>query len=93
MADDKNAPAQLDEALVKQLLDNLETNDDFRKQFQASPEAALRSLGYAGPMGCLSLKSGELASPKQIKMQRAKLEGAMVGIQHADCPLDAQAPL
>ena len=90
MADDKNAPAQLDDALVKQLLDNLESNDDFRRQFQASPEAALRSLGYAGPTGCLSLKSGKLVSPEQIKAQRDKLQEVMVGIQGMDCALSAQ---
>ncbi len=93
MTNDNNAPAQLDEALVKKLLDNLETNEKFRKQFEASPEAALRSLGYDGPSGCLTLKSGTLASASQIKAQRAKLEASMVGIQHAECPLDAQAPL
>lgn len=84
-------PAGLHPQLVKKLLDNLETSDDFRAQFQKSPEQALRSLGYADPWACMTLKEGAtLASPTQIKAQRAKLEQAMVGIQHQLCVLEAQ---
>lgn len=84
-------PAGLHPQLVKKLLDNLEGNHDFRALFQESPEQALRSLGYTDPWACMTLKSG-LASPEEIKKQRAKLEDALSGIQGMICPLDAQAP-
>lgn len=90
--DDKIPPAGLHPRLARKLLDNLESNDAFRKQFQDSPEQALRSLGYTDPWACMTLTSGaKLASPEQIKAQRNKLEDAMVGIQGMLCPLDAQA--
>lgn len=82
-------PAGLHPRLVRKLLDNLESNGDFRKQFQESPEQALRSLGYTDPWACLQL-NGALASPEQIKAQRSKLEDTMVGIHGMFCPLDAQ---
>ena len=63
MAQDKIPPAGLHPQLVKKLLDNLESNDAFRQQFQQSPEQALRSLGYTDPWACMQLKSGTLASP------------------------------
>ena len=44
MAAEPVPPAALHPELVKRLLDNLETNDDFRATFQADPEKALRSL-------------------------------------------------
>ena len=91
MENDRIPPAGLHPRLVKKLLDNLESNDDFRKQFQESPEQALRSIGYIDPWDCLALKAGaSLASPQQIKAQRSKLEDTMVSIQHQDCPLTMQ---
>lgn len=88
-SEEKLPPAGLHPQLVKRLLDNLESSDDFRKLFQQSPEQALRSIGYTDPWNCMSLKSG-LASPEAIKAQRAKLEDAFGGIQGMICPLDAQ---
>lgn len=89
--DDKIPPAGLHPRLVKKLLDNLESNDGFRTLFQESPEKALRSLGYTDPWACMELRSGtQLASPKQIKAQRNKLEDTMVGIQGYMCPLESQ---
>ena len=38
----------------------------------------------------MTLKSGKLASPDQIKAQRNKLEDAMVSIQHQLCAFEAQ---
>jgi putative modified peptide len=94
MENDRIPPAGLHPRLVKKLLDNLESNDDFRRQFEASPEQALRSLGYTDPWECLTLKaSTSLASPEQIRAQRNKLEEAMVNVQHQDCPLSAQEGL
>jgi putative modified peptide len=87
---DKIPPAGLHPRLVRKLLDNLESNEAFRKQFQESPEQALRSIGYTDPWACLQLKSGTLASPEQIKAQRNKLEDTMVGIQGHMCPLESQ---
>lgn len=89
--EDKIPPAGLHPQLVKTLLDKLESDDAFRQQFQQSPEQALRSIGCTDTLGCLALKSGAtLASPEQIKAQRAKLEVSMTSIQKADCPLEAQ---
>lgn len=89
--EDKIPPAGLHPRLVRKLLDNLESNDDFRKQFQESPEQALRSIGYTDPWACMTLQSGaKLASPKQIKEQRNKLEDTMVNIQEQSCTLEAQ---
>lgn len=91
--DDKIPPAGLHPRLVGKLLDNLESDDAFRKQFQESPEQALRSLGYTDPWACMTLTSGaKLASPEQIKAQRNKLEDTMVSIQKMSCALDAQEP-
>ena len=76
---------------VKSLLDKLETDNDFRDQFQKSPQQALHSLGYTDSVSCMTLKPGAtLASADQIKAQRVKLEASLVGIQRADCPLEAQ---
>lgn len=92
MNEDKIPPAGLHPRLVRKLLDNLESNDDFRALFQKSPEEALRLIGYSDPWECMTLSSGaKLASPEQIKAQRNKLEDMMVGIQGMLCPLDAQA--
>lgn len=89
--DDKIPPAGLHPRLVRKLLDNLESNDDFRAAFAESPEKALRSIGYTDPWGCMQLRAGQkLASPEQIKAQRNKLEDAMVGIQAQLCPLSDQ---
>lgn len=88
---DKIPPAGLHPRLVKKLLDNLESNDDFRALFQKSPEQALRSIGYTDPWACMQVKEGaDLASTQQIKAQRSKLEDAMVGIHGMTCPLHAQ---
>jgi putative modified peptide len=90
--EDKIPPAGLHPRLVRKLLDNLESNEDFRAMFQESPEKALRSIGYTDPWDCMALASGtKLASPEQIRAQRNKLEDTMVGIQKMLCPLDAQA--
>lgn len=89
--EDKIPPAGLHPRLVKKLLDNLESNEDFRTMFQESPEKALRSLGYTDPWTCMTLQSGaKLASPDQIKAQRSKLEDTMVSVQQYECALDAQ---
>ena len=88
--DDKIPPAGLHPQLVTRLLDNLQSNDAFRAQFQESPEKALRSLGYTDPWDCMQLHSGELASPEQIKAQREKLEQSLLGIYGMICPMDAQ---
>ena len=91
MAQDKIPPAGLHPQLVKKLLDNLESNNEFRQQFQKSPEQALRSLGYTDPWACMAVKAGQtLASPEQIKAQRTKLESAMTQIQSAECVLSMQ---
>lgn len=84
-------PAGLHPLLVKKLLDNLEQNDEFRAQFQKSPEQALRSLGYTDPWECMkSISEGTLASPEQIKAQRTLLETSLSSIQHFECDLSAQ---
>lgn len=88
--DDRIPPAGLHPRLVRRLLDNLVDNEDFRALFQASPEKALRSIGYTDPWECMTLRSGKLASPERIKAQRAKLEDAMVAVQSHVCPFDAQ---
>jgi putative modified peptide len=90
MSADRIPPSGLHPRLISSLLDNLEQNAEFRAMFQESPENALRSLGYTDPWDCMSLKSG-LASPEEIKKQRAKLEDALSGIQGMTCPLEAQA--
>lgn len=90
--EDKIPPAGLHPRLVRKLLDNLESNDDFRELFQKSPEQALRSIGYTDPWACLQLKEGaDLVSPEQIKAQRYKLEDSLVSVYGMLCPLDAQA--
>ncbi|MGV8943497.1 NHLP-related RiPP peptide [Thermomonas sp.] len=84
-------PAGLHPRLVKKLLDNLESNDDFRAMFAESPEKALRSIGYTDPWACMTLKAGtKLASPAQIKAQRHKLEDVMVGVQAQELALSEQ---
>jgi putative modified peptide len=88
---DKLPPAGLHPQLVTRLLDNLESNDEFRALFQQSPEQALRSIGYSDPWECMSpSERATLASPEKIRSQRTKLEAAMVGIQGMLCPLHAQ---
>ena len=91
MAQDKDPPAGMPPRLVKQLLDNLETNDAFRAAFSASPERALRSLGYTDSTDCMQLRAGaKLASPEEIKAQRGKLEASLGAIHGMICPLEAQ---
>lgn len=92
VAQDKIPPGGLHPRLVKTLLDKLETDDTFRSSFAASPEQALRSIGYTDPWDCLQLKTGaKLASPAQIKAQRAKLESSLTAIHGMICSLDDQA--
>lgn len=87
----KTPPAGLNPKLAKSLLDKLESDDDFRAQFEQSPEQALRSLGYTDSTECLALKPGAtLASPEQIRTQRVKLQATLVGIQAQECPLSHQ---
>ena len=91
MTDKKTPPAGLSPRIAKALLDKLETDNDFRAQFEQSPEKALRALGYTDSVSCMTLKAGAtLASPEQIKAQRQKLEQVMVGIQQMDCAMDSQ---
>lgn len=91
MTQDKNPPPGLHPRVAKLLLDKLESDDDFRDAFVKSPGEALRSIGHTEAAPCISLKAGAtLASPAQIKAQRAKIEGLMVGIQGYDCALSAQ---
>lgn len=67
--------AGLHPELVRRLLDNLERNQEFRAIFQASPEQALRSLGYQDPWVCLQANDkNRLASPEDIREQRQKIE-------------------
>jgi putative modified peptide len=78
MAEEPIPPAGLHPDLVKRLLDNLESNDDFRTTFQADPEKALRALGYQDPWACMQFNAEhELPSPEDIKQQREKLEGTL----------------
>lgn len=88
--DDRLPPAGLHPRLVRRLLDHLAEDDAFRALFQASPEKALRSIGYTDPWDCMQLNGSPLASPEQIRAQRDKLEEAMVGVQGHDCPFAAQ---
>lgn len=84
-------PPGLPPRIAKLLLDKLENDDDFRDAFSKAPGQALRSIGHADAAPCLALKAGQtLASPEQIKAQRSKIEGEMVGIQGQDCSLSAQ---
>lgn len=91
MAQDKAPVPGLHPRVAKVLLDKLESDNEFREAFVKSPDEALRSIGHTEDAPCLAIKSGAtLASPEQIKAQRAKLEEAMVGIQSYDCALAAQ---
>jgi putative modified peptide len=90
MANERIPPAGLHPLLVERLLDNLESNEAFRKQFQESPEQALRSLGYTDPWTCMTMAGSELASPELIKAQRGKLQATLVSIQKMSCALAAQ---
>lgn len=91
MTQDKSPPPGLNPRVAKLLLDKLETDNDFRDAFVSSPDQALRSIGHTEAAPCIALKPGAtLASPEQIKAQRAKIEGLMVGIQGYDCALSAQ---
>lgn len=92
MANDKTPPAGLSPQIAKTLLDKLESDNDFRAQFEQSPDKALRALGYTDSTECMALKPGaKLASPEQIKAKRVKLQEVMVGVQQMTCPLEAQA--
>ncbi len=91
MAKDKIPPAGLHPQLVKKLLDELESNEGFRKDFQESPEKALRALGYTDPWDCMQMDSGaKLASPEQIRSQRVKLADSLVSIHGYLCPPELQ---
>ena len=85
-------PPGLPPRIVKLLLDKLETDEAFRAAFVKAPEQALHAIGHTAAAPCLALKAGQtLASPEQIRAQRAKLEEVMTGIQGMDCALSAQA--
>ena len=85
MAAEPVPPAALHPELVKRLLDNLETNDDFRATFQADPEKALRSLGYQDPWACMQCDKGApLASAEDFRGQRQKLEVALTSAMRMD---------
>jgi len=87
----QDGPPGLPPRIAKLLLDKLETDDAFREAFAKAPGQALRSIGHADAAPCIALKEGAtLASPAQIKAQRSKIEGLMVGIQGQDCELSAQ---
>lgn len=87
----QDGPPGLPPRIAKALLDKLETDDSFRAAFSKAPADALRSLGHADGAPCIALKPGAtLASKAQIKADRSKIEGLMVGIQGQDCALDAQ---
>ena len=91
MTEDKIPPAGLHPRLVKKLLDSLESDEGFREMFQASPEKALRALGYTDPWACLQVQAGaKLASPEEIRSNRIKLEDSLVSIHGQDCKLEAQ---
>ncbi|MDE2408093.1 MAG: NHLP-related RiPP peptide [Xanthomonadaceae bacterium] len=91
MATGNTSSPGLPPRIAKLLLDKLETDNDFRAAFAQSPEQALRAIGHADAMPCLTLKAGQtLASPEQIRAQRAKLEELTTGIQNMTCPLAAQ---
>lgn len=71
-------PAGLHPELVKRLLDNLQSNDEFRALFQADPEKALRSLGYQDPWACMRCDEDiRLPPPEDIRDQREKLDAAL----------------
>lgn len=85
MAEDLIPPAGLHPELVKRLLDNLQTNDDFRATFQADPEKALRSLGYQDPWACLRCdENSRLPPPEDIRDRREKLETALTSAMSMD---------
>lgn len=78
MTEEPVPPAGLHPDLVRRLLDNLESNADFRAIFQSSPEKALRSLGYTDPWACMQFDADTpMASPEEIRDQRMKLEDAL----------------
>lgn len=85
MAEDLIPPAGLHPELVKRLLDNLESNDDFRASFQADPEQALRSLGYQDPWACMKCdEDTRLPPPGDIRDQREKLETVLTSAMRMD---------
>jgi putative modified peptide len=87
----QDGPQGLPPRIAKALLDKLETDEAFRAMFSSAPADALRALGHTDAAPCIALKPGTtLASPAQIKAQRSKIEGLMVGIQGYDCALSAQ---
>jgi len=92
MTQDKDAAPGLPPRIVKLLLDKLETDEAFREAFAKSPADALRALGHAkASPACLALKPGAtLASPAQIRAQRAKLEKTMTLPHTYDCALAHQ---
>ena len=85
MAEDLLPPAGLHPELVKRLLDNLETSNDFRGSFQADPEKALRALGYQDPWACMQFNADrDLPSPGDIKEQREKLATSLTSTSRMD---------
>ena len=85
MAEDLIPPAGLHPELVKRLLDNLETSNDFRASFHADPEKALRALGYQDPWACMLFNADhKLPSPGDIKEQREKLATSLTSTSRMD---------
>ena len=90
--DNTASPAGLPPRVAKALLDKLESDQAFRDAFTQSPAQALRSLGHTEAAPCIALKPGaKLASPAEIRAQRAKLEATMTAVQKADCDLSSQS--
>lgn len=93
MTNKGNGPAPLGRNVVKNLLDLLSTDDQFRDLFQRDAQSALVQAGYEAPAGaesaaatsgaaCMQLSSGDsLASKEQIARDRAKLESSLSLVQ------------
>lgn len=85
-------PAPLDPKVVKQLLDKLSTDNEFRRLFKKDAGAALARVGYKVAAGaasagqCLQLKATDRIAPKaKIARDRARLEGTLNSIVNFDC--------
>lgn len=96
MANEKKGPppAPLEQALVKKLLDLLESDEDFRRLFEKYPQAALADIGYVAPAGaaeCLQFADGaKLASADKIKQARSSLESMLSVPFTYTCPAAMQ---
>jgi putative modified peptide len=96
----------LDHKVVRNLLDKLSTDDDFRDLFKRDAHAALVEAGWTAPAdddgtvdaaarsggNCLQLASDvELASKEKIRQERTKLERTLNGIVNYGAPAELQA--